>query len=162
MKFPDKEIKRITTEMLSKENHDSYDMFRDKVLLTNEKFKELFGSKFLRDRNAAPWKRGIVILTNGDRKILRMFYGGNSFKLTKEQIGLTHGSLNQLGIGNKKDAVYCIDMKPAKPFIGKFMFYWQHPVDQVRISFKGAFYYCAIALIASAVFSLLSNTRLLH
>lgn len=157
MKFNIKNLKRITTELLEKHKRDSVDLFRDKVLLSNEKYEKLFGTPFIKGEKAAPWKRGILVIKNGKYKISRMFYGGNSLGVSKEKFGLTTGSINQLNISDKdiKNDSSCITIEPAKPFIGKFIFYWEHPVDSVRIAFKGAFYYCLIGLSVTIFFGLL-------
>ena len=91
-----------------------------------------------------------------------MFQGGNTSHVTSNQIALTVNSLMMLGIDTSKAAGRTVMVTPATPYLGKFMFYWNHPIHMVRLTFKLGIWGLIVAAIVSVPGYLPLFQRLLH
>lgn len=136
----------IGRDILEKHGRLYDDFYRDKVFLEKDVYKKIFNARFIKDHGALPWKRGVVKITAGDNSIYRKFYGGNSVNINNKQAGLLSDSIDILFRGEFKEKSEVTIRAVKNPF-EKFLFYWKHPVDSTRVSFKAGMYYCIISII---------------
>ena len=123
----------------------SDEMLLDKIVLHSTQYKRLFGNTLIKDKNR-PWKRGVVKITNPEVNIsiLRRFFGKGVNGLDDTHFFLPKYSQNMLMIkrGGEK-----IVLKKGNAFA----FYWQHPSDSLRATFRATF----IGTIVAIAFSIL-------
>lgn len=126
--------------------------YKDKVVLENSKYKDIFGINF-GSLSYLPWKRGIIKIEYNNKCVYRMFASGNSKGINKTSIGLTLESLNLLGINLNN--LNPDNLKISKG--SKTLFYWNHPKHNVRVAYKLGFVsvVCGIISLIPNLFSLL-------
>jgi hypothetical protein len=69
-----------------------------------------------------------------------------------EQIEAALGQFSTL-LDEKK---YAEALKAAPKVIGRFKFYWQHPNEAARVSFKSGLFYCVVSIVTTVVTTLIS------
>jgi hypothetical protein len=132
----------------------SSDSIRDKAFIISQNYEKIFKKKFIQDQFGLSSKKGIIRITYKNRSLYRRFYGGNSRNIKDEQIGLSLESIYNL-FGNDSFNKQQVDIKPVKSLIGKFLFWWNHPVDATRVAFKAALYYTILSLVLGSIISLI-------
>jgi hypothetical protein len=114
----------------------------DKVALANSLYVELFGNRRAAIARTRPWQRRVVrirvAVDAGTREIRRLFYGANSLGIDANTIGLDLKSCIELGIPASGETRITFELAadPLGDLGGRARFYWDHPVDATRVSFK--------------------------
>jgi hypothetical protein len=114
----------------------------DKVVLDNKMYLEIFGHTRVDNPKARPWQKRVVRIRVtegvGVTEIRRRFYGGNSVGVKANTIGLDLRSCIELGIpaSSESPLEFELSAEPFGDFAGSVWFYWFHPVDSTRVSFK--------------------------
>ena len=114
----------------------------DKVVLENRMYLEIFGHTRVDNPKARPWQKRVVRIRVTDgvgvTNIWRRFYSGNSVGLKANTIGLDLRSCIELGIPTSGENPLTLELaaEPLSDFVGSVPFYWYHPVDATRVSFR--------------------------
>lgn len=136
----------------------------DKVLIENSFAKENFN---IRKFSNKPWKRKLLKIKRNDLSIYRLFYSGSNKKFSKGEIGLTANSLTELDVHyndfiekeeNNEDKNYsfgcdCLKISTVPRFPYLFCFFWNHPIDSTRVSFKYSIVLSIISILISLAVS---------
>jgi len=119
----------------------SDEMLLDKIILHSTQYEKIFNTT-LKKYKYRPWKIGIVEITNPEVNIsiLRRFFGKSTLGLNDSHFFIPKYSQNILGIKNKKQKFL---MKKGNSFI----FYWQHPSDNLRVTFKATVILAIIGIV---------------
>ncbi|MFO1480121.1 MAG: hypothetical protein U1F40_07985 [Turneriella sp.] len=125
------------------------------AFLINKKYKEIFGEGRNRDQDGLPWKCGVLKLSYGPRTIYRLFAGGQHLKLDQHKVGLTQLSINALNFNHPENAGngYFLKVRKAPPVVGRFLLYWQHPDNAVRVAFKAAIWLTIVSIVGGWLFA---------
>ena len=121
---------------------DSQNIFlqcEDRILLENNKYKEIFG-KYLGDSKHKSSKRGVVKITMGKQSLYRLLQSGNSHGIKNDVCGLHKYDYFGLGLGKTNNFV---EITAGN----RFWFYWYHPHDPTRLSFRLPLFSIIISII---------------
>jgi hypothetical protein len=101
-------------------------------------YKKLFGKGFERGHKSQPHKRGIVNVSveqdGKQRAVYLLFRGANALSITTTEALIHPRTLSRLGIDATEQAH--VTVSAAKPVVGRFLHYWQHPDNATRVAFK--------------------------
>jgi hypothetical protein len=111
------------------------------VSLNSQKYEQIFNTRFHK-QDSLPWRKGIVKITSNGNTIYRLFHGGG---IEGEICLLDDISLRMLGIKKTPNE---ITLKPAPRFTGRFWFYWEHPNEAARVSFKSGLFYTILIIFS--------------
>jgi hypothetical protein len=115
------------------------------ISLNSQKYEQIFSTRFAKE-GSLPWKKGIVkISTENGQTIYRLFHGGG---IEGELCLLDDISLRMLGIKKTPNE---ITLKPAPRFTGRFWFYWEHPNEAARVSFKSGVFYFIVSTVLTVI-----------
>ncbi len=126
-------------EQIDIRNDESLEDYQDKVFLNAQKYKEIFGKSFSKQRRL-PWKRGIVKISCTGQPVHRMYLSRNDIRAN--EMAVTRQTLGLLMESSNQDAMrFTVDKG------SRICFYWEHPVHTTRVSFKLGL----ISVVASVV-----------
>lgn len=113
------------------------------ISLNSQKYERIFSTRFAK-QGSLPWKKGIVKITSNGNTIYRLFHGGS---IEGEICLLDDISLGMLDSKSNEE----IRLKAAPKVIGRFRFYWQHPNEAARVSFKSGVYYFVVSTVLTLI-----------
>lgn len=118
---------------------------KSEILLNSAMYRAIFGNHFGADESCKPWKRGIVAIEGMKSAGLFLRYRSAGIKGLTNEIALVHPETYSRisdGANNRQDSEdggISITIFAATGLKGKWSFYWNHPDDQARVSFKLGF-----------------------
>ena len=118
---------------------------QDKVLLNNNQYEKFFNITYKAEKYR-PWKRKIIKITNPveNSSIHRMFFGASNLEINGNQFFVPRPSQYMIA-ANKAGQTF--KLKKGN----KFLFYWQHPFHNVRVSFKATLILGLISIILGVI-----------
>ena len=122
----------------------------DEVGMTSGSYMELFDTT-VREQGARPHLRGIVKIRlshTGAYQYVYRKYRGVTF-VDNSEIVVSFSTVQEIRGGNKKEIKgYDVELESAGRVMGRLKFYWYHPNDSTRSSFKLGMVGLLLALIA--------------
>lgn len=118
---------------------------KSEILLNSAMYRAIFGIRFGADESCKPWKRGIVAIEGMKSAGLFLRYRSAGIEGLTNEIALVHPetysriSACANNRQNREDGGISITIFAATGLKGKWSFYWNHPDDQARVSFKLGF-----------------------
>ena len=118
---------------------------KSEILLNSAMYRAIFGIRFGADESCKPWKRGIVAIEGMKSAGLFLRYRSAGIEGLTNEIALVHPeTYSRISAGannrqNSEDGGISITIFAATGLKGKWSFYWNHPDDQARVSFKLGF-----------------------
>ncbi|MBP7735046.1 MAG: hypothetical protein KA369_03645 [Spirochaetes bacterium] len=135
-----------------KSNKNDSHLSNNLVYLNNEDLCQLIKGNN-KDFNLKPWKYRIVKITNKIEKhsIYRIAYGASSMGIKRGHAMLNFRSLNQLNIDIDKFGIFEIEIFTGMSILYRHYYYFNHLDDQVRISYKLAFWGLTIGILGTII-----------
>ena len=118
---------------------------KSEILLNSAMYQAIFGNRFGADESCKPWKRGIVEIDGMKSAGLFLRYRSAGIEGLTNEIALVHPeTYSRISAGannrqNSEDGGISITIFAATGLKGRWSFYWNHPDDQARVSFKLGF-----------------------
>jgi hypothetical protein len=115
-----------------------YELREEEVGLHSSNYEKLFGSR-MKSTRFVPSKRGILKVTSvcacGNRLVLYRRYRGSNIYADAARVAPTsYQALRSMH--EHQSSSLEIEICAAPKYIGRFLFYWFHPDDAARVSFR--------------------------
>lgn len=129
-------VRSINVLYPSKEDEGKLEV--DQIVLQSKLYEKFFGKQYDRDQQSKPWRKGIILVSNKidnrqTRKVRLIFRGGSMKGVNNDTCIIGFKASQQLGIECEGSTV---ELKSETQWIARFLFYWNHPLNHTRVSFK--------------------------
>jgi hypothetical protein len=128
----------FSTDETTKGIISRFELREEQIGLHSSNYEKLFGSRMKATR-FVPSQRGIVKLESicacGNRLVLyRRYRGVNIYANTASVAPTSYQALRSMH--EHQSSSFAIEISAAPKYIGRFLFYWFHPDDAARVSFR--------------------------
>lgn len=128
----------FSTDETAKGIISRFELREEQIGLHSSNYEKLFGSRMKATR-FVPSQRGIVKLESicacGNRLVLyRRYRGVNIYANTASVAPTSYQALRSMH--EHQSSSLAIEISAAPKYIGQFLFYWFHPDDAARVSFR--------------------------